>query len=119
MDRETPVWQFPKLFPIQKYCVADLDTETVSRLFDTSNVSLLKGKSVFYTLDTQKMQGAYIQPSYSTTLKKCVFKTDTEPKMGLDPVSTDTVSRYSTALYKSAAPPKVLMNLLIRTLCSI
>ena len=44
-----------RLFPIQKNCVVDTDTETVSRLFDTFNVSLLKGKSVFYTLDTQKM----------------------------------------------------------------
>ena len=30
--------------------------------------------------------------------KKCVFETDTEPEKRLDPVSTDTVSRYSTAL---------------------
>ena len=29
---------------------------------------------------------------------KCVFDTDIDPKKCLDPVSTDTVSRYSTAL---------------------
>ena len=36
-----------RLFPIQKNCVADTDTETVSRLFDTFNVSLLWEKVSF------------------------------------------------------------------------
>ena len=30
----------------------------------------------------------------------CVFDTDTDSKKCLDPVSIDTVSRYSTALYE-------------------
>ena len=30
-----------RLFPIQKNCVGDFDTETVSRLFDTFKVSLV------------------------------------------------------------------------------